>query len=312
MNDRPQQSHEYVNAFMDSRRWESFEPRDGDIIVCTPYKSGTTWTQMISALLVFKTPNLPKPLGELSPWLDMRVAPVESVMANYRSQSHRRIIKTHTALDGLPYYDNVTYLFCGRDPRDIFVSMQNHGKNQNIPHLMGLLVKQGITPPAPPELPDDVNERFRLWMTQPAFPWEQDGFPYWSVFSHTETFWRYRELDNISFLHYADLKTDLAGQMRRIAALLEITIEEALWPTLVDAASFGSMKKNADNVAPDVNHQAWQSNSAFFHKGTNEQWREILDEASLALYETTRELRAPGEMGRWLERGFLAAGLDYI
>ena len=44
--------------------------RDGDIVISTRSKSGTTWLQMICALLVFQTPDLPAPLGELSPWLD--------------------------------------------------------------------------------------------------------------------------------------------------------------------------------------------------------------------------------------------------
>jgi aryl sulfotransferase len=308
---RPERTREYTNAFMDSRRWDKFEPRDGDIIVCTSYKSGTTWTQMLCALLVFKSPKFPRALGDMSPWFDMRMAPVESVLNDYRSQNHRRIIKTHTALDGLPYFDNVTYLFCGRAPRDTFISMQNHGKNQNIPHLMSLLVEQGITPPPPPDLPEDINERFRLWLTKPAFPWEEDGFPYWSVFSHTKTFWAFRDLPNIHFLHYADLKADLEGQMRRLASLLGIEIEETLWPSLVDAASFDSMKRNADNIAPDTVHKAWRDNAAFFHKGANEQWREILDDESIALYERTLELRAPGELGDWLEVGFLDANIPY-
>jgi hypothetical protein len=127
---RPERAHHYHNLFMDSQRWDGFAARDGDIIVCTPYKSGTTWVQMICALLVFRTTQLPRPLAEISPWLDLRVAPIANVLASYAAQSHRRIIKTHTALDGLPYFDNVTYLYCARDPREIFISMWNHGKNQ--------------------------------------------------------------------------------------------------------------------------------------------------------------------------------------
>ena len=307
----PQVSHEYVNAFMDSRRWQKFQARDDDIIICTPYKSGTTWTQMICALLIFQTPQPPKPLAEISPWFDMRMAPVEEIIEKYNAQNHRRFIKTHTALDGLPYFENVTYLFCGRDPRDVFISMQNHGKNQNIPYLMEKLLALGITPPPPPALPDDLNERFQLWLTKPAFPWEQDGFPYWSVFAHTNTFWQYRELPNIHFLHYADLKQDLDGQMRRLAALLDIEVPEKKWADLVAAASFDSMKKNADNIAPDTDHQAWKSNAGFFNRGANEQWREELTPESLDLYAQIRDRRAPGELGVWLEQGFIGSGVPY-
>ncbi|MGR8949481.1 MAG: sulfotransferase domain-containing protein [Gammaproteobacteria bacterium] len=302
---------EYVNTFMDSRRWAHFKPRPDDIIVCTPYKSGTTWTQMLCALLIFQTPELPRPLAEISPWLDMQMAPVDEVIDNFERQQHRRIIKTHTPLDGLPYYDAATYVFCGRDPRDIFISMQNHGKNQNLPYLMEKLRKQGMTPPERAELPEDVNERFKLWLTRGGNPWEEDGYPYWSVFAHAKTFWDYRHVPNIHFLHYADLKQDLAGQMRRLSALLKIAINSDLWPTLVEAATFESMKRNADMVAPDTNHNAWKNNASFFNKGENEQWRDLLRPDMLRLYETVRDARAPDEFGRWLENGFMGGNVDY-
>ena len=57
----------YVSADEDSGRWERFAFRQGDIVISTRSKSGTTWLQMICALLVFQTPDLPAPLPELSP-----------------------------------------------------------------------------------------------------------------------------------------------------------------------------------------------------------------------------------------------------
>ena len=59
----------YRSADEDSGRWVGFPFRDGDIVISTRSKSGTTWLQMVVALLVFQTPVLPRPLTELSPWL---------------------------------------------------------------------------------------------------------------------------------------------------------------------------------------------------------------------------------------------------
>jgi hypothetical protein len=82
----------------DSARWLEFRFRAGDIVISTPRKSGTTWLQMICALLIFQTPDLPAPLWHLSPWLDSPAAPREHVYAHLGAQRHRRFIKTHTPL----------------------------------------------------------------------------------------------------------------------------------------------------------------------------------------------------------------------
>ena len=92
----------YRSADEDSGRWAGFQFRRGDIVISTRSKSGTTWMQMICALLVFQTPDLPAPLGQLSPWLDFLATPLDEVLARLDAQRHRRFIKTHTPLDGIP------------------------------------------------------------------------------------------------------------------------------------------------------------------------------------------------------------------
>ena len=121
----------YEHLVWDSARWRGFEPRAGDILVCTPYKAGTTWMQMICALLVFQRSEFHLPLAEITPWLDLKAAEASEIHAVYAAQDHRRIIKTHTPLDGLPWFPEATYICVQRDPRDIFVSMLNHLENSN-------------------------------------------------------------------------------------------------------------------------------------------------------------------------------------
>jgi aryl sulfotransferase len=74
----------------DNVRWEGFEFRPDDIIISTPSKCGTTWVQMITALLVFQSPELPAPLSTLSPWLDNRFRARRNVVADLEKQAHRR------------------------------------------------------------------------------------------------------------------------------------------------------------------------------------------------------------------------------
>ncbi|MDF2758993.1 MAG: hypothetical protein K0S99_1625, partial [Thermomicrobiales bacterium] len=41
----------YRSIIADSARWDGFAFRPGDVVISTPPKSVTTWTQMLCALL---------------------------------------------------------------------------------------------------------------------------------------------------------------------------------------------------------------------------------------------------------------------
>ncbi|MBT3867575.1 MAG: hypothetical protein HOF19_06650 [Gammaproteobacteria bacterium] len=43
----PKPTQTYLNHHLDSSRWEVYEPQDGDIVMTTSYKCGTTFTQQI-------------------------------------------------------------------------------------------------------------------------------------------------------------------------------------------------------------------------------------------------------------------------
>ena len=102
-----------------------------NIVISTRSKSGTTWMQMICALLVFPSSDeLPLPASaQLSPWLDWVITPLEAVHSLLDSQQHRRIIETHTPLDGIPIEPGVTYIVVARHPLDMAVSLYHQGDN---------------------------------------------------------------------------------------------------------------------------------------------------------------------------------------
>ena len=80
----------YRMLLVDTERWQRFEHRPGDIVISTPPKSGTTWAQMLCALMIFEGPTFPAPLDAMSPWLDMRIRSEDEVFAIYDRQTHRR------------------------------------------------------------------------------------------------------------------------------------------------------------------------------------------------------------------------------
>src|ERR687894_519916 len=93
----------YRSVVFDSARWDCLASREGDIVISTPPKCGTTWMQRLCALLVFDTEELDRPMAEISPWLDMLTSDIGSIVALLEAQTHRRFIKNPTPPGGLPW-----------------------------------------------------------------------------------------------------------------------------------------------------------------------------------------------------------------
>jgi hypothetical protein len=297
----------------DSARWQGFAFRSDDIVISTPPKCGTTWTQMICALLVFQTAVFDRPLDLISPWLDMLTRDIESVRADLEAQTHRRFIKSHTPYDGLPHDPAVTYIAVARDPRDVFCSWDNHLSNMNMEAMItarekavGLEDVMEQLAKGPPVRADNEIDRFWEWADDDAPITEQVNLHY--TIHHLQTFWDAREEPNVVLLHYDDLQADLEGEMRRLAERLHIEVDDDRWPELVGAARFENMRANAVSVAPDTSNGIWNSNSQFFNRGRSGQWRELLDADDLARYDRRlAELAAP-ELIRWLHEGSVEQG----
>jgi aryl sulfotransferase len=289
---------------LDSTSWDHFKPRADDVIITTALKAGTTWMQTIVSNLIFQDQELPSPVWQLTPWLDSRGGGSPDEKLNLiEAQPHRRFLKTHLPLDALPYYPHVKYVYVGRDGRDVFMSLWNHYR-----HLRPeIIAKYNSTPERAndpfPHCPDDIHKFFQMWITKSWFSWEQDGFPFWSLLYHVQSWWDFRHLPNILFVHFNDLLDDLDGQMRIIADFLGIDVPETLWPTLVDKATFKTMKANAENVVPAGGDFLVGGAKRFLNKGTNGRWKGVLTEEELGQYEDAVANQLSPECKHWLEVG---------
>ena len=299
----------YRSVAFDSARWEGFRYRDGDIVISTPAKCGTTWVQMLCALLIFQDPVLPSRLSELSPWLDIQTRPLPEVLAALEAQHHRRFIKTHTPLDGLPFDERVTYVSVGRDPRDVALSADTHWSNMNIEVIIGARAQAvglddlvELMPDGPPERPTDPDDRFEAWVEADM----SEGFSNLAlVVHHLATFWDRRALDNVALFHYADLQADLVGEMTRLARVLHIEIDDERVSALATAASFDSMRSRADELAPESDMAGfWHSTAGFFAKGGGGYWRSVVSSERLARYEARLRALATPDLAEWVTRGW--------
>jgi hypothetical protein len=263
---------------------------------------------MICALLVFRTTTFDKPLDLISPWLDMLTRDRDDVVADLEAQTHRRFIKTHTPFDGLPDDPRVTYIAVGRDPRDVALSWDNHVANMDFDAMIGARATAvglddlaELFPDGIPESADSEIGRFWQWVDDPESPTSStSGLA--AMLHHLSTFWGVRDRPNVVLCHYDDLKTDLEGQMRRLAERLGISVPEERWPQLVDAATFERMRAGADRIAPDTTHAIWQDNRQFFHRGVSGQWRTLLDDDALRRYNARVAELAEPDLVRWLHR----------
>ena len=310
----------YQSDDEDSSRWEGFAFRPGDIVISTRSKSGTTWVQMICALLIFQTPDLPAPLAKLSPWLDWLITPRDQVLARLEGQAHRRFIKTHTPLDGLPLDPRATYSVVGRHPLDMVVSLYHQGSNINRDRVRELTGQSG--PEADRQRPDQqrparppLHDWLVSWIEAEDEPGEHlDSLP--GVMWHLSDAWGRRTRAGrtdadpaasaganpaVLLVHYDDLSADLDGQMRRLAALLGISVGPHIWPSLVRAATFDAMRARAAAQAPDP-AGILKDPTAFFRRGYSGAGRETLSLAELERYQARAAQLAPPDLLGWLHR----------
>jgi hypothetical protein len=288
----------YLSADEDSSRWSEFVFRDGDIVISTRSKSGTTWMQMICALLIFQSPELPAPLPLLSPWLDRTTTPLADVLARLEAQPHRRFIKTHTPLDGIPLDPRATYIVVGRHPLDLAVSLYHQGDNIDRARLRQLT---GQPEPATAPLPRlDLHSWLLDWIDSDADPAEQmDGLR--GVLWHATDAWQRRDQPNILLVHYDDLMEDLDRQMRQLATHLNLTIPTRQWPELVHAATFDSMRERSEKLVPDADN-ILKDNRVFFRRGRSGGGVESLTHEEVAHYYRHTSAMAPADVLHWLHR----------
>ena len=286
---------ELRNHSVDSRRWRAFDFREGDIVIGTWARSGTTWMQQILGQLIFNgEPGLP--VCDLSPWVETRAYPLERMLAFLEGQQHRRFVKTHLPVDSLVHSKDAKYIYVGRDGRDVLWSwFQHHHAMTDFAYDLTARVPDRVGPPLPRPLAD-FREYFHEWL-------DRDGWPLWSFWQNVDSWWRARNEPNVLLVHFTELKADLPAQIRRIARFLDIGIEESLLPRIVEHCGFQHMKENASKLSWYLEKSFANGAQSFVNKGTNGNWRDLLTPGDLQKYEEHASRNLAGPCARWLATG---------
>jgi Sulfotransferase domain len=234
------------------------------------------------------------------------------VRATYANQAHRRFIKTHTPVDGLPLRDDVTYIVVGRDPRDVSISMERHMVNMDMDRFLELrahAVGSDDLAELPPRTPPsgDPRERFRTFVEVDTL-----GGPTTlaSLLHHLSTAWERRKAPNVALFHYADYQVDLPGEMVRLAAALGMEFAESRIVVLAAEASLERMRARADEIVPSASLGIWRNTTAFLRAGASGQWQERVTEDDIARYEQRVASLVPPDLAAWAHLGRIGSGVE--
>lgn len=291
----PRKTREMHNHHMNSTVWDRFAFREGDVVIATYAKSGTTWTQQIVSQILFGGAadlNVP----EMSPWLDLRVPPAEVKLAALEAQTHRRFVKTHLPVDALVYSPAARYIYVGRDGRDVLWSLYNHHAGANALWYQLINDTPGRVGPPIGHPHESVRQYFLEWL-------EGDGYPFWSFWENVRSWWAIRDLPNLYLVHFNDLKADLPGEIRRLAAFLGVELDEATLPAILDHCSIEWMRAHGNQTVPLGGAIFDGGAERFLHKGTNGRWRDTLTPEDVARYEAAALRELGPDCAAWLAQG---------
>ena len=214
--------------------------RDKDIVISVPLKSGTTWTMnIVHQLLHGGDPDFDDIYAEV-PWIEFRThpdMPAQELLDRVDNMSHARprAFKTHSAPPALPYLaphgdTDVRYVVVFRNPEEALVSAKPFlEKHTNEWHELWGVPKAAVTRP-------DFTTFYREVID--AKGWQH------LLFGFLESWWPLRHNDNVLFLHFADMKRDHDGFIRKLSDFIGTQPTDEEWAAITEYTSFPWMKRH--------------------------------------------------------------------
>ncbi len=279
---------QYKGALTNTDRWRSVHLRSGDILICTPPKCGTTWTQSIVAMLLAGTTDVNA--SKETFWIDSEITPLQRLSAEFGARAGIRFAKTHTPLDGVPFRPDLRYIAVYRHPLDALLSVRKHIRN---------LTVAGDDHPYLRELPEVVAH----FISAPLDRGDIDEMTLASVAQHYRCTDAVSGEPNVLVLHYADMRKDPHAAIRQIADHLDIPVSRETADRIAEATSFSNMKANADRFAPHAADGILHDAAAFFDSGQSNKFAGKISVAQLAAFEAALTRQLSPAAAHWLLNG---------
>lgn len=262
--------------------------RDGDVVISVPAKSGTTWTMnIVFQLLTGGTADF-RDVYEEVPWIEFVGSPdrpIEDVVAQIDAMptDRRRAFKTHSAPPQLPFVasgsgKDIKYIVVFRNPEEALVSFWPFMAKHSDAWIDIWGMPEGAL-----KFPD-FPTFFRQFV-------EPGGMHRHAFFDFLNAWWPLRGEPNVLFLHFAEMKRDHEGTIRRIAKFIGAEPSDEQWPAILEYTSFAWMKAHGDKFeARTVGKVPILDSGAMVRKGAVGQAR-----ADGMTDEIAAELRKVGE-----------------
>ncbi len=226
--------------WMTPERQKKVTPRNGDIWISVPVKSGTNWMMnIVHQLLTGGDASFDTIYGVVS-WPEFTERPgqpLEEVVDRIEAlpTDRRRLFKSHTPPPDCPYQKpgtgkDVKYIVVCRNPEEALVSFKVF-------------------------LERHTDEFYGMWgipkaaLTRPDFPTfyrevvDQEGMQ-GMLFGFVASWWPFRSEPNVLMLHFSDLKKDLSGNLRKVARFLDIEPSDEEWKKIEEHSTFDWMRAN--------------------------------------------------------------------
>lgn len=214
--------------------------RDGDVWIAVPAKSGTNWMMNIVHQLLTGGDTDFDSIYSVVPWPEFVERPgqkpqevLDRIAAMPAGQ--RRALKTHAGPPTLPFYEagsgkDVKYVVVSRNPEEAVVSFKAFLDQHTDAWFDLWKVPRGAM----------TRPDFATWFREVAVAKEMLGM----FFGPIAAWWPLRREKNVLFMHFAEMKRDLAGCTRKVADFLGVRPGAAAWPKIDEHVSFDWMKRN--------------------------------------------------------------------
>lgn len=245
----------------------------------------------VIAMLLHGSTELPQPLSKLSPWLDYGPTPFEDILATYRLQEDRRLIKTHTPLDGLPQVNGTYAISVLRNPLDAMRSMRRHVSNM-------------VNPPKDDPFLADENDVIMRGIELPFEPTNVDDVSLELLVRHLRAAINpmIGKDGSVTMFHYSDMKRDLNKVVGHVASAIQADAAPGFLEDVALAASISSMRSKADQFTPLANSNHFASSEQFFAAGEEQGHSQLPQHIQVRYEERLSELLSPAD-ANWLNGG---------